>query len=922
MIVGLGLLLLGFFALVFLACLRVLEVGRSPHARAWAIYGALAVALILLLFRPEEEMEAGEDAGAYFHAAMSYARHGTLRFPDPGLATVPASERPLFRYGHAGFGITKDAVLWANDETMDEVGPHFFPGYSLLLAVPIALGYPYAAFGVSSLLAVMIGCLLAMLARGLTGRPLFGWLAFALYILNPVIVWNARCLRAEWPASFLALAGIYLWIGPSAMAGSASYRRAFLAGLALTGALLFHITAAYVLIPALIVALWNTERTRFWAGWWGGASVGVALFVAQLTWITDPYWIWSNLVAPERRAMWSVVGMTAILGIVGAHVIRTRYRARIHMDPTRMARLAGALTGVLFIGVVIYALGFRTAHGRIPGLPEWTAAYISLTDFGGVHRLFSRFWFFAALLGLPVLGARAGPSGRAGRFLLLLLAPAGMTIGWANNYMFETRRMVTFLTPLLIISTISLFAAIGSACFRFLAGQDPKTKGAMRARHAVVPVLLALACLMAAVRGRSQLYTVWNYRGAHSFYRDVAAHARQTGDFLFAEYTQTSVPVERLSGLPLLPIAWGYRSEAEYRGAERVFQRLVEEHPARRHLFITPFQGVALPGVALTPLFEQSWDSQRLDRARRSVPSRIRPIHRTLRVYRVWPAAANAAPATYTRIFDGSQLGLHGRANFMPGRSLSMRGWALEADAIYEVSLPPLEPTAIQRIFLVFHVPRAETPPPLSFVGFDNSSSHLSMYRPTPRWLMAELCPEQAAGSGIQIKAHVTLHLADVWTLASDGVGTVRLGGNTVLVDSSGKPIPLDTFSCEGADSQWMRAEFAMGLPRGTEDRLLWMLTSSGRRDGVVSQGRVRVADSGISRDFTLAEEGWHWQLIPLPGTHQAESAFAWHQFEIVPAWNPETRGFPEDLGVRIQLVYTRPHKRCYRLGGAVTNTK
>ena len=94
-----------------------------------AVCGLLICLLPVLLFllRPDEEMEAGEDPAGYLHRAISLAREQRLGFVDAGLALVSAEERPLFRYGHAGFLATKDAVLWSPNMQSMEVGPHFQP---------------------------------------------------------------------------------------------------------------------------------------------------------------------------------------------------------------------------------------------------------------------------------------------------------------------------------------------------------------------------------------------------------------------------------------------------------------------------------------------------------------------------------------------------------------------------------------------------------------------------------------------------------------------------------------------------------------------------------------------------------------------------------------------------------------------------
>ena len=329
----LGLLLTGFIALVFIACLRLLEIRGSG---GWLWFFLIAGATCVL-FRPDEELEAGEDAGGYFNAALSYAQHQRLSFVDPALAEVDPAERTVFRYGHAGFLITKDACLWAEDQQMDKVRPWFFPAYPLLMSVPAALGFPYGAFWIAPVLAILIAVLLAGLAQWLTGLRVAAVTAFILYLLHPAVIWNARCVRAEWPASFLILAGLVLWAAPMIPGKPASRTAGLLAGLSLTAAMLFHITAAYVVIPATLASLWLTRRTPFWTGWWCGFAAGAGLFFAQIVWVTDPYWMKETWADPGRRMFLLLAGGSMLAVVAGLRFLWKRGIAsgRITRHPFR-----------------------------------------------------------------------------------------------------------------------------------------------------------------------------------------------------------------------------------------------------------------------------------------------------------------------------------------------------------------------------------------------------------------------------------------------------------------------------------------------------------------------------------------------------------------------------------------------------------
>ncbi len=166
-----GTILLLFMALMAWTCLRqpadpapdpAVRPADPTRTRVWIL---LVAGFALALFRPDEEMTAGEDPGAYFNSALSFAQHQRIAYADPALAELDPADRVLFRYGHAAFLITKDAVLWAEDERMERTQPWFFPAYALTMSVPAALGLPYATFLFAPLLAIGVGLLLARLAR-------------------------------------------------------------------------------------------------------------------------------------------------------------------------------------------------------------------------------------------------------------------------------------------------------------------------------------------------------------------------------------------------------------------------------------------------------------------------------------------------------------------------------------------------------------------------------------------------------------------------------------------------------------------------------------------------------------------------------------------------------------------------------------
>ena len=879
----------------------------------------LGAVLALLWFRPDEELESGEDPGAYFNAALSFAQQHRLTFPDPALAGLPAAERILFRYGHAGFLITKDAVLWAEDESMETVGPHFFPAYSLLLAVPVSFGWTYGMFLITPILAVLIGWMLALLARRLTGSGHAAWITFGLYILNPVIFWNARCLRAEWPASFLVFAGLSLWMARVVCGKPVGARAAWLGGSAVAGAALFHVTALYVMIPAVIASLWLTRKETFWVGWWGGLLTGGVLFAAQLVWITDPYWMLPLLGDANRRIpvlaaalMVPVVtvGLRYLVQWMGSDGLCNRCGLTAWRDTVFRSDIAirgiGGFLGILFIAAIGVSVVFTDELGRIPGLPDWTVAYLSLTDFRGVIRMVSRTGFLVAALGLVWMPSRTGAPGRMGRWLLVWMAPASLTIGWVFNYMFETRRMVTFLIPLLVLSMTVLMMTVAAAGQRMVERWWPDRPVF---RVGVMPVTVwTLFVVLAAlgIRGRTQLFTTWNNRGAYRYYDQLADDVRHAGDFLFAEYTQTAVPVERLSGLPLLPVAWGYRSQTEYREAESVLRGLVHDHPERRHLLMTPFAGAAVPGLSLEPLLTQTLSSHRLGRARRAVPRQVVPRGLTMTVYRALPRAPPDGHPVYTRLMNGGRLGMSGGANIMWERDLSMHGMALDAGPIYRIDLPLPAPEQADRFFFVFHANfsklAAKTDLRVRWSGplQDEGGAGIRRFSPAPEWWVIEMPRPAGTGTAAMVEISVpdTAFLTDI----------LYTPGMRNAVGSLRNRLELEPFTIPSVNSQWMHAESALALPVRSTPDWLWILAATGQPEktagATLSVTRRNAAAPAVAASVTPE---WRWTLLPLPASQTGTGVFEWYDFRVDPPWNPRLPDFPDDLGLRVRAVATLP---------------
>jgi hypothetical protein len=899
----------------------------------------LAVAAVFLS-RPEEEVTAGEDPAAYLHTAAAFARHSSLTFQDPALARLSRDDRLLFRYGHHGFGYTKDACLWVKNADTAEVGSWFQPAFALLLSVPVALFSPWAAFAVPPLFALLSALMIAgLVLRGARSHGI-ALAACALFLAHPAMAWNARCLRPEIPALFFTLLGV-----TGLLDSQNRERHGFvggaLTGLALTVAALFHMTAVYVLLPALWMAAALHGRSargggppqcvgacvplRYWRGWWLGTALGVALMTLQTALITDPYSILPNLRDPARArfalgAFALYAGIAGLLRFAPAAMLRARPVA--HLGRIVSGRACGALAATGFGAAALWIYRFRTELGDVPGLPAWATAYLSLTDFRGIVRLSSRLWSLAALAGLyALLCAKPRAQRATGRRLFLLLAPASLTVGWMFHYMFETRRTLTALLPLMVLALAAALNTVRITGLAFL--RRERIRAFLRLPpgaawpSAVLTGLLALGLIAVAVRGRSLLYRLRNHSGTYAYYRDLSRELADAGDFLLAEYTQTAAPAASFSGLPLLPVAWGYRTDREYRQAEKVWRQQALAHPQRRHLLLLPFSGTALPGLALEPLFERRLATRALARTRGSIPAAAHERVLHLRAFRVLAHPESPQAKPFTRVMDGSRLGLAGGAIFLPQRPMDWHGIPLAPHR--PLTLPhrfarltprqarPAETGAVNEelanalagaVLLVLAVPDSRVP---ASVALRAGERNLPVRRITlcPGWEALEIDSAVLAAEPEPLHLHVSekAYLTQMMFLPAAS-GRAR----SLALPQPPEPGPPLT-----ADTQWLRAEAALALPFPAAPSRLWLLASTERDDRVTGVLTLHPrAPGAASREIPLGA-GWRWHVVAWPAFANADGTAQWLDLRVDPAWNPQQRGFPNDLGVRLHAVVLQP---------------
>lgn len=569
---------------------------------------------------------------------------------------------------------------------------------------------------------------------------------------------------------------------------------------------------------------------------------------------------------------------TGALVLMAIRHLRSSIGRNLLMSPHWL----GMVLGFLYLAISLFLMRFQSEQGRIPGLPSWTAAYISLTDFATVANLLGRSVLFASLLGIPLLAGRRGERGHLGRWLFLLLAPASLTIGWSINFMFESRRMILALVPLLVLSASYLSVWVGKRAEKHLSPFSV----IWSTRVAILLVSsLASALLVSAARGRMQLYRTWNYRGLYSFYQALAEELGESADFILGEYTQTTIPLERLTQLPSLPIAWGYRSEEEYRRAEQVWADLVNGHPEKRFLLVTPFSGASIPGLSLTFVGTRSLRTERLERARRRVPGGPHPWIRDLHFHRVHLSEQGVAKFPYTRVMDGGQLGLAGHANRMLARTIEMEGVIL--DPSDQVRLQQLLPELTDQGTIHFLIRRTGENTDRIYLSDGPEEMLVNMSHLNADWALAEF---SVADREPMLRVPEAVKIAAAFAVTEDGcVQPLSLIGATV-------PIQV-----QPVNAQWLLAESRIALPGGDEPRPLYILAWSGHAEELDITLSVGCSFGAGLHDSVEVRPGWTWYGLCLP---QGSRETDWFNIVVYPAWNPESPAFPEDLGIMAHIVH------------------
>ncbi|MFW6152079.1 MAG: ArnT family glycosyltransferase [Verrucomicrobiota bacterium] len=606
-------ILLALVACLF-AALLLRETLRNTGFIYKAAFLAVSVVFAVALMRPHEDIMGGDDHGAYLNSASAYLHNDSFNIDDELLGMVDSEARKdFFYYGH-GEGIqTLFHALRIRGQTASAKGPWFQVGFPVLLAAAIALGGTGAALYVTPVIALMTGIAMASLGRLFVGDRRSGALALILYLSSPIVFWHGRYVRAEIPAAFFVIAGLFFFL----QSINRESRRAislFISAVAFGLSVFMHATAFMAIIPVLACAFWKLALgQRRYAGFILALAVFVWGFILQMAYLVD--WYGMRGVCLELVRLWLPVNAALCAALAGAwYCGRRGWLSSFNKLAERHDRLAGiALTVVAAAAITLAA----TSGGEGP-------RYFNLfnfADLSGFARLVT--WPLTALSLAGWIWAifyHADRKMRLRRLVLALLLP-GVCIGYVvTTYMYGARYFILYQTSFLVLGLF--FACMLSGCV------IPRWQSAL-------PAVAAILIVLSQFFSRTQLFLNTDYDGLADFYADmVESNGLDESSLLLVEYPRIGTPLRYGFGIPGLGLDNEFT--LNYSRALKNWRGIMSRLPEKNAYFLTPFN---YKPRSRHFKFDQVWQGayagHRLADAHGACPDSVERWHLRPRLYRM-----------------------------------------------------------------------------------------------------------------------------------------------------------------------------------------------------------------------------------------------------------------------------------------------
>ena len=870
----------------------------------------LAVIAILLscvfLFRPHEDIFGGEDPGSYLNSSVTYLRQGSLFYTDPLLSQIPAEGRSLFLYGDAKFGKTKDACLWIRDMEKAKIGPWFLPAYPIMMST-VAVINPRLVLYVVPLFALLTAIVLGILAVRLTGQIVGAPLVFALYLLNPLTAWHARCPRPEIIASFFFFLGWALLVGAWQNRQRGAFLNIMLSAICLNLAPFFHITAFFGTLPtlAVIIVLVVLGKKEFFICipvW----LIGLLGFMCYTKYITDPYFIGIHFEFFLSYPIWLITAIIAGLLLArGIHLRLSRKPEFATPSGTAVPRtfnllflLRIVLTLLVVGGIVL--LFVQPAWGQLDFLPR-KGGFLKLTDFNCIARLVSRLQAITALVGLAVLILRQDNATQSRLLLLVTLLPGLFFAGSMPNYMMDTRRLMLFVVPLISLSISALILLLTARSGRW---------------RSIVLIGCTCVLIAAAFRGRSHLYTSVDYAGFYRFLKPIARNITERNGYLLAEYSRIAAPFEHFFGIRTLSL--DNEQKSDYQIPELIWRRYVmEKEPDRKVFFLTPYQPPVSDLFDFIPVHEATYFGSHLSGRQGHIPP-SRDYGLMLRLYEMRLTNGKREHSLFTngqycRKFDQGNMGLRRFANIQT-RSWSTSGHRLGKDQLLELNIDQRingEPVTEVLFFLHLKEEKALASWTGITVNFeDGGKTDAKCHYLDNAWWLTRVCvPACNAKCRLTVSSDQPALLCQVKARTLHTINEIEIPAERLEEE---KMIPFH--------ARWARdkAQLLITMDRERPADLFLFLKGT-----EISQGHPLTVQgiSGDSEALEIMPDKWRWYVLPINPEPEKRDR-GWITFTTDKPCDPKLGNYPPDLAVLVGHVIVSPPRTCPEIKKDITILK
>jgi hypothetical protein len=600
--------------LIFRSIPKARTTNSGGERKFLIILTVLIVLSGLLYLRPHEYIEGGWDPGVYVNTAVNVARTGSLTVHDRVLPLLNPSERSLFyhlrgvpplpqKYG--GFSVI--------DEDKGIIRPRFYHLYPSLSAILAAFYGAKGVFYVNPILAIGSVIGIFLLGRTLLS-PTTGLVAAAILALDPVQVWFSRFPTSEMTAQFFLIAGT---IALLSYLSSNHLSYAFISGMCLGVALLARPSNVLILTPALIIAFLCRKEKMFQRKDMIFLLL-LCFFALHLTWQS----LYFNRLYFMRLYTYMCPSLRRHLLFIGLPILGVVVTMRLWYGKLREKSIRFEKSSLLLKIITVSGLLIITFYGYFVR-PKVGSGFDStnLVELG---------WFVTPLgliIGLGGVNLSIFKLRSEKVFPLVLLVVSSILFLYRKDlypiYPWALRRYVPMVIPgLALYSGIAFTEArhyLSSRWDKFL---DSRIIGAL-----LITVIAVL--LFFKISSAPMLVTTTDYKGMANF---ISEMAKQLPEGLFVcEGSWLATPLAYIHGRETLQVS--DLTPDKCRKLEKVFLKLLNRGekiwyiPLRKNPIgeMIDFLPVQSFGVATSVLH----------RAKRAVPSKMRPFEPEVTIYRI-----------------------------------------------------------------------------------------------------------------------------------------------------------------------------------------------------------------------------------------------------------------------------------------------